>query len=214
MMETIWESKTQDVIKMIMDLKERYGIDDFQTIELFCADGQLLSGDLAKLSESFVGYEINPEKESEFRQNVPSGEFRCEDSIKMMSTIQDGGAGIYNLISVDASCCIYGENNCEHFEIINYIYKLVKSGKKAMCVFPVVREPYDIDKEENLKWMERRKEFYATQENNLDLDKVYGVYDKIFEKQGLDVVDRSYTCRGHRNGIDWLYEYVYILEKN
>lgn len=61
--------------------------------------------------------------------------------------------------------------------------------------------------------MERRKEFYATQENNLDLDKVYGIYDKIFEKQGLDVVDRLYTCRGHRNGIDWLYEYIYILEK-
>ena len=82
-----------------------------------------------------------------------------------------------------------------------------------MCVFPVLHVPYDIDKEENLAWMERRKQFYETQENNLDLDKVCDIYDKIFEKQGLNVVDRLYVCRGHRNGIDYLYEYAYILEK-
>ena len=37
-METIWEAKSEDVIKEMLRLKEEYGIKDFRAIELYGGD--------------------------------------------------------------------------------------------------------------------------------------------------------------------------------
>lgn len=212
--EVVWESKSENVIECILNLKKKYNIGKFQAIELFCGDGHSLSGQMAGLSEFLIGYEINAQKENEFKKNILNGEFRLQDSVKMMKEIGEGDIGIYNLIGVDAPCCIYGDNYCEHFEILGYIYKLFEKRTKIVCVFPIVHKPYDTDKSENYAWMKRRQDFYKTKEVNLDLDRILNVYDEFFKKQDLKVHDRSYACREHRNGVDWLYEFVYVLEKN
>lgn len=211
--EILWESKSKNVIECILKLKEKHNIEKFQAIELFCGDGHSLSGQMAELSEFLIGYEINSEKEKEFKKNIINGEFRLQDSVKMMKEIEEGDIGTYNLIGVDAPCCIFGDNYCEHFEILGYVYKLMENGEKIVCVFPIVHKPYDVDKQENQSWMKRREIFYKTGEIILDLDKILNVYDDFFEKQNLIVHERSYVCREHRNRIDWLYEFVYVLEK-
>ena len=212
-METIWKAKSEDVIKEMLRLKEEYGIKDFRAIELYGGDGHTLSNKMAEQSISFIGYDINPAKEEGFRKNVLNGEFRCGDSVKMMETMKEGEIGTYNLISTDAPICIYGDNYCEHFEILNNIYKLLEQGEKILCVFPVVPKPYDTDKEENGAWMKRRAVFYRTEQVNLDLDKIYEIYDVIFRNQKLQILERSFVCREYRNGVDWMYEYIYVLEK-
>lgn len=212
-LDVIWEPKSDDVIKDILKLKDIHDIKEFRTIELYGGDGHTLSNKMAEQSVSFIGYDINPDKEQGFRQNVINGEFRCRDSVKMMMTMGDGEIGTYSLISTDAPICIYGEDYCEHFEIINYIYKLIASGEKVLYVFPVVPKPYDTEKKENAAWLKRRETFYRTVEKNLDLDKLFTIYDEIFEKQNLKVLQHSYTCREYRNEIDWMYEYMYVLNK-
>lgn len=211
--ETIWEAKSEDVIRDMLRLKDRYGIKEFKAIELYGGDGHTLSNRMAEHSVSFVGYDINPAKEEGFKGNVPNGEFRCCDSVKMMMQMQDDEIGTFNLISADAPICIYGEGYCEHFEILKYVHKLLKKGEKVLCVFPVTAKPYDTEKEENRAWMEKRAEFYGTGEKNLDLDAAYDIYDSVFKKQNLKVIERCYTCREYRNGVDWMYEYMYVLEK-
>lgn len=211
--ETVWESKSKEVIEEMLRLKEEYHLKDFKAIELYGGDGHTLSNKMAEHSISFVGYDINPDKEEGFKRNVVNGEFRCGDSVKMLKIINEGEIGFYNLVSTDAPICIYGEDYCEHFEILEYIYKLLKEGEKSLCVFPVVPKPYDTEKVENGAWMRRRKEFYETETVNLDLDIVYGIYDKIFSRQNLRILDKCYVCREYRNGIDWMYEFMYILEK-
>ncbi len=211
--ETVWEAKSEDVIKAMMQLKSKYGIQAFKAVELFGGDGHTLSNKMAEQSVSFVGYDINPDKEMGFRQNVPNGEFRCGDSVKMMKIIKEGEIGCYNLISTDAPICIYGENYCEHFEILEYTYKLLKQGVKSLCVFPVVPYPYDTEKKENAAWMKRREKFYGTQNINLDLNNVFAIYDELFKKQSLQIHERCFICREYRNHIDWMYEFMYVLEK-
>lgn len=211
--EIVWKAKSEDVITDMLKLRDKYDIEEFKAIELYGGDGHTLSNKMAEQCISFVGYDINPAKEEGFKRNVVNGEFRCGDSVKMMRTIQDGEIGVYNLVSVDAPICIYGENCCEHFEILHYIYKLLKPGKKALCVFPVTIKPYDTEKEENRAWMEKRAEFYGTDRKELDKDIVYGIYDDIFKKQGLKMFERCYVCREYRNGVDWMYEYMYVLER-
>jgi len=212
-MKTIWESKSEDVMRELLILKDRYVIEELKTIELYGGDGHSLSDKMAEQSVSFVGYDINPDKEEGFKNNIPNGEFRCGDSVRMMRTMQEGEIGTYNLISVDSPICIYGEGYCEHFEILQYIYKLLRKGRKVICVFPVTKEPYDTEKAENRAWMKRRAEFYESEEKNLDLDAALKIYDRIFYRQNLKVVERCYVCREYRNGIDWMYEYMYVLEK-
>ncbi len=211
--KTIWEAKSEDVIESMLKLKRNFEIKEFTAIELYCGDGHTLSNKMAEQCVSFIGYDINSDKEEGFRKNVINGEFRRGDSVNMMRTMQDGEIGTYNLISMDAPICIYGEGYCEHFEIINYTYKLMKKGKKSLCVFPVTVKPYDVEKKENSMWMKNREEFYGTKEKNLDLDAVYDIYDNIFIRQNLKILERCYTCREYRNGVDWMYEYMYILEK-
>lgn len=211
--QEIWEPKMENVMNEMMDLLKRHQIKDFRTIELFCADGSMICNRMAEKSISFIGYEINPDKEKEFKKNVKNGQFCCADSIKMMENLQEGEIGTYNLISTDAPCCVYGENYCEHFDVLKYIYKLIKKEEKVGCVFPVVIKPYDTEKQENREWMEKRQEFYKTADKDLDPEKVCDIYDAVFEKQNLQVIERCYTCRKYRNGEDWLYEYMYILKK-
>jgi len=211
--ETIWVAKSEDVINGMMELKEKYRMAEFRAIELYGGDGHTLSNKMAEKCVSFVGYDINPEKEEGFKQNIANGEFRCGDSVKMMRTMKDGEIGTYNMISIDSPICVYGENYCEHFEIIEFVYKLLKHGENVLCVFPVVSKPYDTEKEENGVWIKKRKDFYKTDFINLELNKIYGVYDEIFSRQGLQILDRRYICREYRNGIDWMYEFMYVLKK-
>lgn len=211
--ETIWEAKGEDVIRKMLEIKNRYGIVTFRAIEMYGSDGHTLSDKMAGQCGSFVAYEINPEKEEGFRRNVPNGEFRCGDSVKMMRDMKEGEIGTYNLVSMDAPICIYGEDYCEHFEILNDTYKLLEQGEEALCVFPVVPKPYDAEKAENREWMKRRDEFYRTKSVNLDLESVYDIYDEIFSRQNLQIIDRDYVCREYRNGVDWMYEFMYVLEK-
>lgn len=211
--ETIWEAKSEDVIQSMLELKEKYKVGELRAIELYGGDGHTLSNKMAEHCVSFIGYDINPEKEKGFKQNVANGEFRCGDSVKMMKTMKEGEIGSFNLVSVDAPICIYGEDYCEHFEILEYVYKLLKRGEKVLCGFPVVPKPYDTEKEENGAWISRRKAFYKTEDINLDLDKTYAIYDEIFNRQELRILERRYICREYRNGIDWMYEFMYVLEK-
>ncbi|MCI8392285.1 MAG: class I SAM-dependent methyltransferase [Roseburia sp.] len=212
-MQTVWETKREDVIKEMLRLNNTYELGRFRTIELYGGDGHTLSDKMAELSESFIGYDINPEKEEGFKKNVPNGEFRCGDSVKMMKEMKDGEIGTFNLISMDAPICIYGDDYCEHFEIVRYTYKLLSPGEKVLCVFPVVRVPYDTEKEENHKWMLRRGEFYETKEVILNLDEIYGIYTRLFEEQGMHILSHCNVCREYRNGVDWMYEYMYVMQK-
>lgn len=213
MTQLILEPKNENVMKGILKMREESSIGDLKSIELYASDGHLLSHKMAEQSIYFVGYEIDPSKEKGFKRNISNGEFRCGDSVEMMKTINDGEIGYYNLISVDAPICIYGDDYCEHFEIMNYVYKLIAPGEKVLCVFPVVPKPYDTDKKENAPWMKRRGLFYDTAEINLDLDKAVDTYNKVFETQGLQVLGNMYVCREYRNKIDWMYEYIYVLQK-
>lgn len=213
MKQLILEPRYEDVMEGLLKMREENGIGKLKLIELYASDGHLISHKIAEQSSFFVGYEIDPSKEEGFRRNIANGEFRCGDSVKMMETIKDGEIGYYNLISVDAPVCIYGDDYCEHFETINYVYKLISPGEKVLCVIPVVSKPYDTDKKENAPWMKRRGLFYNTEEVNLDLDNAVQTYDQVFEKQGLHVLKNLYVCREYRNKIDWVYEYIYVLQR-
>ena len=209
--QTVWLPKGADVLKGILKMKEKYGIGELKAIEFYAGDGHTLSNQMSEQCGSFVAYDIDPLKEDGFKKNVANGEFRLGDSVKMMITLNEGELGNYNLISADAPICIYGEDYCEHFEILNYVYKLVPEGEKAVCVFPVVPKPYDTEKKENAEWMRRRGAFYKTEDKNLDLEKAIVIYNDIFKRQGFQVMDSLYICREYRNGIDWMYEFVYVL---
>lgn len=209
----IWEGKNEDVIRDIIKLRDKHGIGELRAVELFSSDGHTISADISRECVSFVGYDIVPEKEEAFKKNVVNGEFRCKDSMKMIMTMKEGEVGTFNLISTDAPCCIYGENYCEHFQTLEYIYKLFEEGDKILCIFPVILKPYDTDKEENRAWMKEREVFYRTKETNLNPEKTFTIYDELFDKQNLRILERSCTCRELRNGIDWLYQFMYVLEK-
>ncbi len=211
--QVVWEPKREDVMAAILKMRKEYAIGQFQAIELYAGDGHTLSDKMAEQCVSFVAYDIDSSKEEGFKRNVKNGEFRCGDSVKMMKTMDEGMIGYYNLISVDAPICIYGEDYCEHFEILNYVYKLMEADEKVLCVFPVVPKPYDTDKAENTAWLKRREMFYNTESINLNLDSVVDIYNAVFEKQGLQILDCLYVCREYRNGIDWMYEYIYVLQK-
>lgn len=213
MKQLILEPRNEDVMEGILKMREDTAIGELKSIELYASDGHILSHKIAEQSISFVGYEIDPSKEEGFRKNIANGEFRCGDSVKMMKTINDGEIGYYNLIGVDNPVCIYGDDYCEHFEIINYIYKLIAPGDKVLCVLTVVTKPYDTDKRENAPWMKRRGQFYNTVEINLDLDQTVEIYNQVFEGQGLQVLKNIYVCREYRNEVDWVYDYIYALQR-
>lgn len=209
----VWESKGEDVVSHILKLKQKYEIGELHAIELYAGDGHTLSNKMAEHCISFVAYDIDPTKEAGFRKNVPNGEFRCKDSVDLVRGMCDGELGYFNMISADGPVCIYGNNYCEHFEVIKYVYKFIKGEEKVLCVFPVIVKPYDIDKPENFVWLKRREKFYGTKNQNLDLAQVPEIYDSIFKAQKLSIIDRRYICREFRNGLDWMYEFIYVLQR-
>ncbi len=211
--KVVWERRNEDIVNDLLKLKDKYHINEFNCVEIFCGDGSMLTAQIANVCASFAGYDIDPNKEELFKVNIPKGEFRCGDSVKMLMTMEDGAVGTYNLILADAFISIYGDNYCENFQALEYIYKLMKKGETTICVYPVAAKPYDTEKEENRAWMERRKAFYRTESTNLDLDKTFEIYDELFEKQKLQIIERRYTCRAYRNGVDWLYAFMYVLKK-
>ena len=63
---------------------------------------------------------------------------------------------------------VFGEKNCEHFDVIKNIGKLIDN--EAIIVFLVNKKPFFFKKfiQKNRLWKKRRKEFYG----DLDVENI------------------------------------------
>lgn len=207
------KSFTDECVSTIFNMANEYNIETSNAIELFCGDGTLFSGLMSKHCDSLVGYDIDPEKENVFYQNVKNGIFICKDSVKMMQEAQEGEVGTYHIITIDNPSCIYGNNYCESFEIIPNLYKLMPFDEMCILAFDIIHVPYNIDYENNQEWIKRRSQFYLTDANMLDIEYAKDFYSQKLREQGVDVIKMLPVCREWRDGIDYFYMLIAIVIK-
>ncbi|HBL8438405.1 TPA: RsmD family RNA methyltransferase, partial [Listeria monocytogenes] len=117
-------SKVNNVIKEINSIFYNNFSEKKKILELFCGEGSVFTHELSRDAKFCLGCDINSKFKERFESTVPNGIFYCADTIKELQKEkipQYFNGEDYNIISVDNPLCIYGENYCEHFEVIDHI---------------------------------------------------------------------------------------------
>jgi len=193
------------VVDEMIKTANKNNILELHALELFCGDGKHYSAKFSKYCKSFTGCDIDEQNESMFYKNIPCGEFIEGDSVVMVKTSYFTKLDKnFNIISMDAPLCIFGNSYCEHFDIITQMKRLITT--KCIIAFNIVMQPYTPSGGMNPKWIERRNKFYNTNDSlNLDLDYVFHFYCELFKSQDIIVHEMHIMPRAKKDKIDFLY---------
>lgn len=205
--EMIKISLIQDSTKSIVMLAHKYLKEPFNLLELFAGNGSENTKYLAKYCNKVAGWDINPVFEKDFKATINGATFTNRNSVEFLECAECNDFSEVNIISIDNPTGLFYENQyCEHFEIINNVWKLV--GTRAIVAVNILLE---VDMVDTL-WKKRRVSFYGTS-GPLNFDKISNVYKNVFELQKLNILESSYICRELTDGRQVKFTGIFAVEK-
>ncbi|MBI2722405.1 MAG: hypothetical protein HYX39_09540 [Bacteroidetes bacterium] len=127
-------------------------------LEVFGHNGEYHTLDYVEHVGQLEIWEINKDCENDLRNNLPKATIKITDSFAQIKSTNK----IYDTILIDNHQGLFGDNKCEHFEIIHYCFK--KLADKAVLITNVIPDlllsKYNIIEEKLNEHIERRKQFY------------------------------------------------------
>lgn len=147
-------------IHKVIDLlkKNNFLIMD-NTLEVFGYNGEYHTLDYINHVNNLEIWEISSDCEAILKSNLPNAKVKITDSYKEIRQTTN----IYDTIIIDNHQGIFGDNKCEHFEIIeNCFSKLSDKSVLITNVIPdILVSKYDTPIVITAKHIERRKTFYS-----------------------------------------------------
>lgn len=127
-------------------------------LEVFGYKGEYHTMDYVKYVNQLDIWEINPDCEIHLKNNLPRANVKITNSyVEIKQT-----GKLYETIIVDNHQGLFGDNKCEHFEIIEDC--LNKLQKKAVLIINVIpdidKSKYKTPQNVRLTHVQKRKDFY------------------------------------------------------
>ena len=187
--------------------KENVELEKLNAIELFGGTGKNDSI-ISHHFKSFEIWEIDEEVKEQLNKNVGNAKIIFCDSIKRLESSEK--LSKFDLIILDNPMSMFGERNCEHFDIIKNVGKLIDD--EAILVFLVNKKPFFYNKlrVKNELWKKRRKEFYGNMDiTNLSTEFLMSFYRELFLNMGFDTIFSKSISR-HKPHLDY---FVFKIKK-
>jgi len=187
--------------------KENVELEKLNAIELFGGTGKTDSI-ISHHFKSFEIWEIDEEVKEQLNKNVGNAKIIFCDSIKRLESSEK--LSKFDLIILDNPMSMFGERNCEHFDIIKNVGKLIDD--EAILVFLVNKKPFFYNKlrVKNELWKKRRKEFYGNMDiTNLSTEFLMSFYRELFLNMGFDTIFSKSISR-HKPHLDY---FVFKIKK-
>ena len=184
-------------------------LNTLNAIEVFGGTGKTDSI-ISKLVRTFEIWEIDDTLKEELEKNVSNAKIVFCDSIERLKKSEK--LSKFDLIILDNPMSVFGEKNCEHFDVIKNIGKLIDN--EAIIVFLVNKKPffYNKLKEKNELWKKRRREFYGDIDiTNINTEFLLNFYSELFSNMGFNTIFSQSVSR-HKPHLD--YFLFRIVKKN
>lgn len=129
------------------------------TLEVFGYNGEYHTLDYIKYVKQLHIWEIAEDCEQPLKRNLPKANIKITNSYEEIKTTDK----IFDTIIIDNHQGIFGDDKCEHFEIIEDCFKKLsdKSVLIANVIPDILSSKYIQKKEVIAKHIERRKFFYS-----------------------------------------------------
>lgn len=188
--------KMRPIHKVINLLRKHDYLVMNNTLEVFGYNGEYHTLDYIEHVKNLSIWEIAKDCEESLRKNLPFANVKITNSFEEIKTTNI----IFDTIIVDNHQGIFGDDKCEHFEIIKDCFlKLSDKSVLIVNIIPnILDSKYDTPKEVTDKHIERRKSFYSHQTGTL-ITKSYfeDFYIKMANENGFTtkhvfIVKRNY----------------------
>jgi len=188
--------KMRPIHKVIRLLKKNDFLVMKNTLEVFGYNGEYHTMDYIKNVTNLEIWEIAEDCEATLKKNLPGATVKITNSYEEIKRT----GNIYDTIIVDNHQGIFGDDKCEHFDIIEDCF--LKLSDKSVLITNVIPNisgsKYNLPKEVTAKHIERRKSFYSHPTGTL-IEKSYlkDFYLKMAVKNGfipnhIFLIERNY----------------------
>lgn len=166
------------------------------SLSLFAGDGSLVDWAYANKMKDSELWELNTIYEPLLLRRFPGACVRVgEDSISKLGYVINARKK-YDLVVIDNPSCMFGEDYCEHFDVLGLVCKLVKS-LGTWLFFNVNARPYNYV---NQRWTEKRVKFYKQcglelprfDMGHIPEDFGRSFYVEFFKRHGVCVVNMKW----------------------
>ena len=176
--------ETRPIHKVINLLQKNDYLVMNNTLEVFGYNGEYHTLDYIKYVKQLDIWEIAQDCEEALKKNLPHANVKITNSYEEIKTTNK----IFDTIIIDNHQGIFGDDKCEHFEIIEDCFP--KLSDKSVLIVNVITNildsKYNIPKEVTDRHIERRKSFYSHQTGTL-ITKSYfeDFYMKMINERGF-----------------------------
>jgi hypothetical protein len=178
-------------------------VNELEALDMFAHTGSLQTKDFHPLVKSLEAWEVNPQRESELRRNLPGATIKITDSFQEVRNT----TGRYDLVVLDPPACAYGDQRqyVEYFEILPAALGVLKD--RATVIFNVipggVHEAPGGRYEFSADHLERRRAFYGTDRpERLTPEEMLPAHRALVETHGF-TLDWHYAAPRIWNGRLW-----------
>ena len=185
-------------------------VSTYSVLDVFAREGDWESNILASKCKTFEGWDINPIFVNKLRENIPTCNAHCRDSIEFFKTVENYTE--FNILNIDNGLNCYGSKRqyCEHFDILPHISNFITNN--SYVIFNVCRAPFNYNQFPD--WKSRRNKFYNIDDSSyISLDFLINFYKEFFKSLGLKVNNISTHCREYHRDVDYLYHFCFNLIK-
>ena len=209
-----WHEGTIELIEKIE--KNEVNFKDLNAIELFGRDGSWHTIKFAEKVKSIEVWEIDSKWEKELKRNLPQAVIKIKDSISSLKF--ENNFKKFDLILIDNPMNTYsmGKQNenepiyCEHFEIIENIYKIANDD--VLIIFNVNRKPFDYEKYPI--WEKKRQQFYGVSNtSDMKIEFLIDFYKNLFYKLGFKTIFWINVVRVFYQNEDMTHYFAFKLRK-
>jgi len=164
-------------------------------LEVFGYKGEYHTLDYLKYVKQLDIWEIAQDCETSLKNNLPNANVKITNSYEEIKTTTK----LFDTIIIDNHQGIFGNNKCEHFEIIEDCFK--KLSNKAVLIANVIpninRSKYNPPHEVKVNHIELRKQFYMHET---------GQVISHFQLKNF------YTQMAHKNG--YTPQHIFFVKRN
>jgi len=176
--------KMRPIHKVMRLLKRNNFLIMENTLEVFGYNGEYHTMDYVKNVTNLEIWEIANDCEIPLKRNLPNAVVKITNSYAEIKTTTK----IFDTIIVDNHQGIFGDNKCEHFEIIEDCFsKLSNKSVLIVNIIPnILVSKYNTPPEITAKHIKKRKSFYLHQTGELISDSYFkDFYVKIAKDNGF-----------------------------
>lgn len=188
--------KIRPIHKLIRLLQANNYLIMDNVLEVFGHTGEYHTLDYVERASNLEIWEINKDCESDLKKNLPKATIKITDSFKQIKNTEK----IYDTILIDNHQGLFGDNKCEHFDVIQDCFK--KLAAKSVLITNVIPDlllsKYDIIEDKLNEHIDRRKHFYehatGTSISSARLEKTYKkiALDNGFDTKHIFFIKRNY----------------------